>query len=96
MAFTQIVSKFCVATCFLDQFAHANSVLVYYGYLLKNALESTAGGSASKGCDFRYRVSFERTVSFKFTQVKVSRESLNRDLHLSLIHFISRIIFAIN
>lgn len=93
MAFTQIVSKFCVATCFLDQFAHANSVLVY---LLKNALESTAGGSASKGCDFRYRVSFERTVSFKFTQVKVSRESLNRDLHLSLIHFISRIIFAIN
>lgn len=69
MVFTQIVSKIYVDTCFLDQFAHANSILVFYCYMLENDLESTAGGSASKGCDFWYVVSLGRNVSFKSMQV---------------------------
>lgn len=68
----------------------------FYSYLhiLENDLESTAGGSASKGCDF-WSLSFKRNVSF-ISSNTISKEPLNRDLYLSPINFISVIILGIS
>lgn len=37
--------------------------------MLEIDLESTAGGSASKGCDFWYTISLEKNVPFKSTRI---------------------------
>ena len=65
--------------------------------MLANDLESTAGGSTSKGCDFLVYDQLEKECIFQiYMSNTVSKETLNRDLNLLPINFISRIILGIS
>lgn len=97
VACTQIVFK--ILPCLLSRpICPRYSIYFYFNlYLLENDLESTAGGSTSKGCDFSCTISLNWNVCvFQiYMNNTIRKESLCRDLNLLPI-FISSIILSLS
>lgn len=70
-------------------------LFLFQFYVLENDLESTAGGSNSKGCNFWYHQLGKECIFQIYGGNTTSKESLNRDLHLLPINFTSRNILGI-